>query len=163
MACALSSPNPSPPIRFCSKRHARGFRNDRRYTRSSTRTGGGGGRLPCLMSAAFGLASGRKPVWPNRRSTFRQGMSVSWHRFPCASGGDPFGRRGHGALSWVAVDESAPWWAAPTVAGGGRFCFYAGSSRASSVSMKRRKCGSLLFSSSGSTLPSRSNEWLPLW
>ena len=40
---------------------------------------------------------------------------------------------------------------------------YAGGSFASSVSTKRRKCGSLVFSSSGWTLPSRSNEWLPLW
>ena len=46
---------------------------------------------------------------------------------------------------------------------GGRFCFYADDSRASSVSTKRRKCGSLLFSSSGSILLSRSNECLPLW
>ena len=39
-----------------------------------------------------------------------------------------------------------------------RFRFYAGGSRASSVSTKRRKCGSLIFSSSGWTFPRRSNE-----
>ena len=53
-----------------------------------------------------------------------------------ASGEDPFDRCGHGTVSRPAVDESAPWWAALTVAGGGQFCFYAGDSRACSVLMK---------------------------